>query len=244
VRGSTDAPEFVDYVQAASRTRTSPRISSHPPPSGERPREPERRTSKPELTSSGLPRFADPELHDPSTNGSGSAVGLEPETGTGAQLSSSLSRSRMIARSSGGKLAMAFVGAIAVGLFVGAYAISRPGSRQGASHAQNDPGAGIGAPPADNASVGLPAEGGAPGPTAGNPVVPEVPVDQLPKSSPAPPGVLGTPAPTSRRPGRPKGQGSAPAQTSGSARKDKDCDPPFTLDDQGHRQYKLWCLSQ
>jgi hypothetical protein len=135
---------------------------------------------------------------------------------------------------------MAFVGAIALGLFIGSYAITRNTSNA-KPVPQSD------GPPLAIAPVAAPeVEAGGGGvvvapPVTGSPwaVVSVEPTPSRPVAvggggggghhSSRPPKQVVAPAP-----------GPAPVAPPPAAHKD-DCEPPYTLDSDGTRKYKTWC---
>ena len=183
-------------------------------------RGPARDSSQVEPRSSGLPRFADPDVAE--------AEAIGTSTGTGAQLSSSLSRSTTLVRSQGGKVALAFVGAVAIGLFIGSYAISRPPSVRQA------------VPPNDEAPTGLTPQAEAVADASTPWSVVSVPLAKPGAAIIGPPPTAGTHHQLRQKPSPPPPLTSAAAPT--HKEKEKDCDPPYTLDDEGHRHYKLNCF--
>ncbi len=230
-RESRSSPNFLDFMQASSHTQTATRPASKSGPSyaagaltpadgsGTR-----GRTASTPSGSSGLPRFDDPDLAD-----------HEPmQTSTGAQLSSSLSRSRTLARPPGSWVAMAVLASTALGLVLGTYALSRskPSASPGAEPASFSS-------PLATASTAYPvggAEGGSSWSVVDPKAAPVVNPTQLPLSPQA--GVTGPRHLVRQRTAAP----APPPPVTKHKEKDKDCDPPYTLDDEGHRQYKLNCF--
>ena len=239
------SPNFLDYVRSSSQTKSAsiPALNKSTYEGGDRPTE--RLDSGGHISSasrsSGLPRFEDPDQAE------GEGMG----TGTGAQLSNmSLSRSRTLRPSAGAKLGwkvgLAFVAAIALGLFIGSYVVSRPSA--------------VGtplAPASDSAPLAVrtvPEEAGTPwapvvsdgGSDPGARHASGAGVGTAAVATTADPGgaALAQPVHHSHPHGNPVVKPPPAVQPPQGGGPSKDCDPPFTLDEEGHKKYKLNCFPQ